>query len=207
MVVERQFQRRAQRVPRLGLGLSVDVYSPDLWDLIRRFEGRAVRPAYLEIFRATATALQAVRQSFPTLPLTYHGEGLWITQPEFGAGPCWEKELDDVASQLRMLRSPWLNHECATKQMGGYSFGTYLPPLYTAESANLVADNITLVQERLENLVRCFSWRCRRSRILWPGPSRCPSIFVGSANARPADSCSTSGICGPYIATLAQPGG
>ena len=150
MVVERQFQRRAQRVPRLGLGLSVDVYSPDLWDLIRRFEGRAVRPAYLEIFRATATALQAVRQSFPTLPLTYHGEGLWITQPEFGAGPCWEKELDDVASQLRMLRSPWLNHECATKQMGGYSFGTYLPPLYTAESANLVADNITLVQERLD---------------------------------------------------------
>jgi hypothetical protein len=34
--------------------------------------------------------------------------------------------------------------------MEGYSFGTYLPPLYTAESANLVAGHITLVQERLD---------------------------------------------------------
>ena len=58
MSVEQQFQRRAEAVPKLGLGLSVDVYSPDLFELMSRFEGLAARPAYLEIFRATTTALQ-----------------------------------------------------------------------------------------------------------------------------------------------------
>jgi uncharacterized protein (UPF0276 family) len=150
MSVGRQFQRRAAAVPKLGLGLSVDVYSPDLFDLMNRFEGRASRPAYLEIFRATPTALQAVRQHLTAMPLTYHGEGLWITQPDFSAGPLFDEELNEVASHLHLIASPWLNHECATKQMGGYSFGTYLPPLYTVESARLVAANIALVQERLD---------------------------------------------------------
>src|SRR5689334_15219813 len=100
MAVEQQFQERASAVPALGLVLSVDVYSPDLWDLMGRFQGHGCRPAYLEIFRATATALQAVRQSFPDMPLTYHGEGLWITQPEFGSTPRFEDELHDVSSQL-----------------------------------------------------------------------------------------------------------
>src|SRR5690349_16956330 len=117
MSVEGQFHQRAAVVPKLGLGLSVDVYSPDLWDLMRRFQSRYCRPAYLEIFRATTTALRAVRQSFPNMPLAYHGEGLWITQPEFGSRPGFEGELHDVASHLRILSSPWLNHECATKQM------------------------------------------------------------------------------------------
>lgn len=150
MSVERQFHRRIQEVPRLGLGLSVDVYSPDLRDLAGRFEGLARRPAYLEIFRAATTALQAVRQYLAGIPLAYHGEGLWITQPDFSATPFFENELNEVASDLTILASPWLNHECATKQMAGYSFGTYLPPLYTPASADLVADNITLVQERLD---------------------------------------------------------
>ena len=149
MSVEQQFQRRATAVPSLGLGLSVDVYSPDLFDLISRFE-QASRPAYLEIFRASTTALQAVRQHLPAMPLTYHGEGLWITQPDFPSTSFWEHELNTVASELSILASPWLNHECATKQMAGYTFGTYLPPLYTADSAKLVADNIALVQERLD---------------------------------------------------------
>jgi hypothetical protein len=148
--VGRQFQRRAAAVPRLGLGLSVDVYSPDLFDLMTRFEGRPSTPSFLEIFRATPTALQAVRERLTAMPLAYHGEGLWITQPGFSTGPLFDEELNEVASQLNMLASPWLNHECATKQMGGYSFGTYLPPLYTPESARLVAANIAVVQERLD---------------------------------------------------------
>lgn len=150
MSVEQRFQRRAEAVPKLGLGLSVDVYSPDLFELMSRFEGLAARPAYLEIFRATTTALQAVTKYLARVPLAYHGEGLWITQPDFSSSPFLDNELHDVASQLNILCSPWLNHECATKQMAGYTFGTYLPPLYTVESAELVADNISLVQERLD---------------------------------------------------------
>jgi uncharacterized protein len=150
MSIEGEFQQRAAVVPKLGLGLSVDVYSPDLWDLMARFEGRSLRPAYLEIFRAPANVLHVVRQSFRDVAFAYHGEGLWITEPEFRSAPFFEDELKEIASQLQMLSSPWLNHECATKQMAGYSFGTYLPPLYTPESAALVADNIALVQERLD---------------------------------------------------------
>ena len=148
--IEQRFRSRVEGIPRLGLGLSVDVYSPDLFELMDRFLSQEHRPAYLEIFRATATALQSVRLHLPAIPLAYHGEGLWITQPDFAAPAFVEKELDDVASQLAILKSPWLNHECATKQMAGYSFGTYLPPLYTAESARVVAANIASVQERMD---------------------------------------------------------
>jgi uncharacterized protein (UPF0276 family) len=154
MSIDRQFQRRAGRIPKMGLGLSVDVYSPDLWDLMNRFDDASVRPSYLEIFRAPETVLKAVRQSFTDVPLTYHGEGLWVTQPEFRMTPLIEQELADVASELDALGSSWLNHECAAKQMGGYSFGTYLPPLYTLESAYLVAENIGFVQERLDRSSR-----------------------------------------------------
>jgi uncharacterized protein len=150
MSIEQEFHERAAVVPALGLGLSVDVYSPDLWDLMARFEGGWPRPAYLEIFRATTTVLHAVRESFADVPLAYHGEGLWITQPEFRSTRFFESEIREIASQLQILSSPWLNHECATKQLAGYSFGTYLPPLYTPDSAALVSDNIALVQERLD---------------------------------------------------------
>ena len=150
MSVDRQFRQRAALIPKFGLGLSVDVYSPDLWELMNRLDAVSARPAYLEIFRAPVTVLKAVRQSFADVPLAYHGEGLWLTQPEFRRTPLLEQELDDVASELNALGSPWLNHECATKQMGGYSFGTYLPPLYTPESASLVAENIGFLQQRLD---------------------------------------------------------
>ena len=152
--VNQEFRRRTQHIPRLGLGLSVDVYSPDLFEVMRRFSGEECRPAYLEIFRATVTALRSVRRNIPAVPLTYHGEGLWVTQPDFALVPFVEEELDDVASQLAILGSPWLNHECAAKQMAGYSFGTYLPPLYTAESAKVVASNIALVQEKMDRACR-----------------------------------------------------
>jgi len=70
--VEQDFIHRAAVVPRLGLGLSVDVYSPDLFEVIKGFEGQKRQPDYLEVFRATVTALQAVRQHFPAIPLAYH---------------------------------------------------------------------------------------------------------------------------------------
>jgi uncharacterized protein len=148
--VGQAFQCRVANIPRLDLGLSVDVYSPDLFKLMHRFLREEHRPAYLEIFRANQTVLRSVRQHVPAVPLTYHGEGLWVTQPDFPLMPYLEQDLNDVAAQLTILGSPWLNHECATKQMAGYSFGTYLPPLFTAESARVVAENIALVQEKMD---------------------------------------------------------
>ncbi len=148
--VERDFIRRADAIPGYGLGLSVDVYSPDIFALWRQFEREEHRPGYLEIFRATATAFQTVREHLPAVPMAYHGEGLWVTQPDFSSTAYVGEEIDEVIRQLAILRSPWLNHECATKQMAGYSFGTYLPPLYTTESARVIAANIALVQQRMD---------------------------------------------------------
>jgi hypothetical protein len=147
---DRQFHRRAEAIPILGFGLSVDVYSPDLFELMSRFDQAELRPAYLEIFRAEAEALRKVSRHLRTVPFAYHGEGLWITQPDFSATPLLNQELDDALLHLEILNSPWLNHECATKQMAGYSFGTYLPPLYTAESARAVARNVASVQQRMD---------------------------------------------------------
>jgi hypothetical protein len=53
-----------------------------------------------------------------------------------------------------MLQSAWLNHECATKYIAGYFHGTYLPPLYTESSAEVVADNTILVQNLLDRHCR-----------------------------------------------------
>ena len=148
--VNQVFQCRAEEIQQQGFGLSVDVYSPNLFELMSRFERASTRPAYLEIFRAAAAALETVTRRMTGVSFAYHGEGLWITQPDFARAPHLRDELDDVISQLHILASPWLNHECATKQMAGYSFGTYLPPLYTAESARVVADNIEIVQAKMD---------------------------------------------------------
>jgi uncharacterized protein len=144
------FQRRLREIPTLGMGLSVDVYSPDLFELVNRFRERGLQPGYLEIFKATTTALTKVRQAVPDLPLAYHGEGLWITQPDVQASPFFQQDLGEMVMQLNSIQSLWLNHECAIKQMGGYSFGTYVPPLYTPLSAQVVAGNIAMVQQAMD---------------------------------------------------------
>ncbi|MEK7305716.1 MAG: DUF692 family multinuclear iron-containing protein, partial [Nitrospirota bacterium] len=100
---------------------------------------------YLEVFHATHSALAAVRDQ-TDLPLPYHGEGLWVTQPGAGSDPLFQEEARVLASNLFLLRSAWSNHECATKHIAGYSFGTYLPPLYTMSSADVLAKNINMVQ-------------------------------------------------------------
>ncbi len=150
--VEQEFRSRVQTIRPLGLGLSVDLYQPDLFDLMERCSRASVEPGYLEVFRASSPALKAVRTRFPLLPLACHGEGLWITQPDFKDTRFVQEEVEATVCQLDVLGSVWLNHECATKQMAGYSFGTYLPPLYSEESARVVAENIVFVQRALDRL-------------------------------------------------------
>ncbi|MDP1948136.1 MAG: DUF692 family protein [Nitrospirota bacterium] len=148
--VFQDFHRRLRPIAPQGMGLSVDVYSPDLFELVTQLKERGLRPGYLEVFKAATTALAAVRQALPEMSLAYHGEGLWITQPDVQASPFFQQDVGEMVTQLNNIQSLWLNHECAMKQMGGYSFGTYVPPLYTPLSAEVVADNIATIQEAID---------------------------------------------------------
>ena len=148
--IQQDFLHRLRKIPTQGIGLSVDVYTPDLFELVNRFRERGLQPGFLEVFKATTTALTRVRQAMPDIPLAYHGEGLWITQPDVQSSPFFQQDVAEMVSQLKSMQSPWLNHECAMKQMAGYSFGTYVPPLYTPLSAKVVADNIAMVQQAID---------------------------------------------------------
>ena len=148
--VQQDFQHRLMILPPQGIGLSVDVYSPDLFELVNRLRKRGLQPGYLEVFKATTTALTAVRRAVPDMALAYHGEGLWITQPDVQESPFFQQDVGEMVTQLNSIQSLWLNHECATKQMAGYSFGTYVPPLYTQLSAEVVAANIATVQQAMD---------------------------------------------------------
>jgi len=128
---------------------------------------RDLSPAYLEVFKATAKTLGTVRRHFPGMPMAYHGEGLWITQPDFPDSPCLDEDLRETVRQLGTIQSYWLNHECAAKQMAGYSFGTYLPPLYTVTSADVTADNIALVQRTVD--------------LTWEGGAEAPLFLLEMA--------------------------
>ncbi|ODT45158.1 MAG: hypothetical protein ABS70_03820 [Nitrospira sp. SCN 59-13] len=147
-LMKSEFTQRAHDLPAHGLGLSVDVYSPDLLELVCALRAAQLEPDYLEIFKATTSALQWVRQQLPDLKLSYHGEGLWSTQPEFSRSG--RQGVAEACAQLAALRSAWLNHECATKQMAGYAFGTYLPPLYTELSARMTAENVAYLQRQVD---------------------------------------------------------
>jgi uncharacterized protein (UPF0276 family) len=148
--VEQEFLGRVARIPHHGLGLSVDVYTPDLFELAGELDRRGLDYGYLEIFKAASAALASVRRRLPGALLAYHAEGLWVTQPHPERSSPFDAELDDTAEQLRILGSHWLNHECAAKQMAGYSFGTYLPALFTEASAGVTADHIARAQQRLD---------------------------------------------------------
>lgn len=148
--VQQDFQRRLRNIPPLGMGLSVDVYSPNLFELVNKLRERKLQPGYLEVFKAATTALTTVRQAVSDIPLAYHGEGLWITQPDVQESPFFQQDVGEMVTQLNSIQSLWLNHECAMKQMAGYSFGTYIPPLYTRLSAEVVAANIVTVQQAMD---------------------------------------------------------
>jgi uncharacterized protein (UPF0276 family) len=147
---QQDFLERLSRIPVHGLGLSVDVYSPDISSLLGSLRRRQVLPEYLEVFRAAPAVLEAVRQQAGSLPLSYHGEGLWLTQPDAAESPSFTREILAIAGDLRTLESAWSNHECATKEMAGYTFGTYLPPLYTPGGAQVIAANARYVQAQLD---------------------------------------------------------
>lgn len=150
----REFIRRLGTIPVHGLGLSVDIHAPDIASLRRSLQERQVPPAYLEVFRTIPTALASTRKEAGDGLLTYHGEGLWVTQPEMADSRAFGQEISEAAEQLIILQSAWLNHECATKYLAGYHYGTYLPPLYTPLSATVVADNTRLIQHLLDQQCR-----------------------------------------------------
>lgn len=149
---DREFSRRAALIPRQGLGLSVDVYQPDLVELVAALEREGLSFGYLEVFKAPAPALEAVRRRLPSPPMQYHGEGLWLTQPDWETHYPWRAEVETAAAHLRLLRSDWITHECAAKQMAGYSFGTYLPPLFTGPAAEVTAAHVRRLQAELDRL-------------------------------------------------------
>ncbi|MDR4478282.1 MAG: DUF692 family protein [Nitrospira sp.] len=153
-MMESEFTQRASRIAVHGLGLSVDVYSPDLLHLVQVLRDGGLRPGYLEVFKAAISALQWVRRHLQDMKLPYHGEGLWTTQPDFSHSSSGRQGVAEACAQIAVLDSAWLNHECATKQMAGYAFGTYLPPLYTDLSARMTAENLNLLQAQVDEQAR-----------------------------------------------------
>lgn len=152
--MESEFIQRAKALSALGAGLSVDVYSPDLLQLVDALDEAELHPGYLEVFKATTSAMRWVRRQLPDVALTYHGEGLWTTQPDFPQSPSGRQGVAEACAQLAALNSTWLNHECATKQIAGYAVGTYLPPLYTELSARMTAENVTFLQREIDQDAR-----------------------------------------------------
>lgn len=129
---------KIQSIPFHGIGLSVDLHVPDLFELILSLDHHSLAFDYLEIFRGPFSQIRPVREHFsPEFPLEYHADCLWFTQPDFHKSP-WKKECDRTIEVTSCLKSDWITHECATKQIAGFPFGTYLPPLLTEESGRLI---------------------------------------------------------------------
>lgn len=145
-----EFMRRLEAIPAHGLGLSVDVHSPPLASLRRSLQDRGVPPSYLEVFRTTTMALESVKKDVGNGLIAYHGEGLWVTQPEVTEMGAFQQAFHETVEHLLVLQSAWLNHECATKFLAGHYFGTYLPPLYTRSSADLVSEHVRKIQRVLD---------------------------------------------------------
>ena len=148
--IHQEFLRRASRIPYLGLGLSVDVYSPNVFELCEELRNRRISVAYLEIFNAAPEALERVRARLPDIPLSYHAEGLWFTQPDWETTYGSQERLQATARNLRILHAHWVNQECAAKEIAGFAFGTYLPPLLTGASAEITAYHAWKAQKSLD---------------------------------------------------------
>jgi uncharacterized protein (UPF0276 family) len=152
------FEARAARIPVHGIGLSVDVFSPDLLELHQALESAGSPPEYLEIFKSTTRELARVHAALPGVPLAYHAEGLWLIDPTMRSATPWRQAVETIARHTEVIGAGWANHECAGKQIGGYSFGTYLPPLLTDASATAVAANTGWAQGCLDE------WFARKGR-------------------------------------------
>jgi uncharacterized protein len=154
-----RFAAWAVRIPTHGIGLSVDVHSPDLLDVHRALERAGTLPDYLEIFKAPTRDLARIRAALPGMPLAYHAEGLWLTESDLQHRYPWAGAIDTIARHAETIGADWVNHECASKQFGGYSFGTYLSPLFTHAAADATAANAALAQAALDD------WYARRGRL------------------------------------------
>ena len=98
--IAQEFFSRLARIPTHGLGLSVDVYSPNLFDLLDALRAHHVPYGYLEIFKASPSALAEVRRRVPQVPFAYHAEGLWLTQPDWRSRNITQDEIAEVAMAL-----------------------------------------------------------------------------------------------------------
>lgn len=152
------FEARAARIPVHGIGLSVDVFSPDLLELHQALKSAGSPPDYLEIFQSPTRELARVRAALPGVPLAYHAEGLWLIDPAMRSATPWRQAVETIARHAEAVGAGWANHECAGKQLGGYSFGTYLPPLLTDAAAKAVAANAVRAQKSLDE------WFARKDR-------------------------------------------
>ena len=147
---DKLFRRRADLIPFQGTGLSVDLHVPDLFELIGRLEQSNLPFDYLELFRGPFNHLKPVRDTFPSsFQLAYHADSLWFTLPEFGSSP-WEIECEKILRDTNLLGSAWITHECAAKQAGGISFGTYFPPLLTDQSARVAGEQARMIQSYID---------------------------------------------------------
>lgn len=145
-----EFRQRVEGIAFQGIGLSVDAYSPDIFELMDLLTDESMAPGYLEVFRAATPMLAAIRRRYPSVSLPYHAEGLWWTEPDWLEQTGMASELEFVVEQACALASPWINHECASKRLGPYVVGTYLPPLFTSHTARLVARHVVIVQQTLD---------------------------------------------------------
>ena len=159
---DREFYNRAARIPLHGVGLSVDIFSPGLLDLDSALEEAGLRPDYWEVFEAPSAELTRIRQALAPIPCAYHAEGVWLIDPELVSRFPWVEQTRRMARHAENLGAAWVNHECASKQFAGYSFGTYLPPLFTRAAAEVTAANAVRCQRVLD--------QCFESAALRPAP-------------------------------------
>ena len=150
---DREFYNRAARILLHGAGLSVDVFSPELVDLDSALEQAGLRPDYWEVFEASSAELTRIRRALAPTPCAYHAEGVWLIDPELVSRFPWVEQTRRMARHAENLGAAWINHECASKQFAGYSFGTYLPPLFTRAAAEVTAANAVRCQRVLD---QCF---------------------------------------------------
>ena len=64
MTADEEFQRRSEHIRPHGLGLSVDLYNPDLCELVQALQDQGPAFGYLELFKASEAGLKEVKQRF-----------------------------------------------------------------------------------------------------------------------------------------------
>ena len=72
--IEEEFSRRLEQIPPHGLGLSVDVYSPDLLSLLGVLRERQVLPSYLEVFQRRRSRTKHFEIGREDLTFTKHSK-------------------------------------------------------------------------------------------------------------------------------------